>query len=71
MGKYQDRSCAFVNHCLACGRELVGRGTKRFVANGYVCYGDYICNNPGKRQELIDEYHDKLQDKNAVWDLFK
>ena len=58
MGEIQERSCSFTNLCLACGRSLKGRGTKRWVPVGYpfgsyVCYGKNKCEAPEKRYELL------------------
>lgn len=53
------RSCKYKDHCLACGRTLDGRGTKRklYYSNGfcqgYICYGDKICLNPEARRLLL------------------
>lgn len=48
----------FTDNCLACGRNLEGKGTKRHLiingySIGYVCYGDKICNEPAIRKELL------------------
>ena len=56
------RSCAYKDSCMACGRDLVGRGTKRkiqgfannnLVFSFYICYGPKICDNPEKREKLL------------------
>lgn len=54
------RGVIFEDKCLACGRELIGRGTKRKVAINsfacaYVCYGENICLSPELRELLLEE----------------
>jgi len=48
----------FKDNCLACGRILNGKGTKRHLlingySIGYVCYGENICGDPEKRNEFL------------------
>ena len=48
----------YKNVCLACGRQLKGRGTKRHLlinghSIGYVCYGYKACGNLQRRDSLI------------------
>ena len=48
----------FTDNCLACGRQLDGKGTKRHLlingySVGYVCYGEKICGNQNVRMELL------------------
>lgn len=48
----------YTDNCLACGRVLIGKGTKRHLlinknSIGYVCYGENICDEPNIRHELL------------------
>lgn len=52
--KLPFRSCSYKDTCLACGKVLEGRGTKRIVVGmGYVCYGYKSCKQPDRRESLL------------------